>query len=360
MAEPVEGNRRKLIRRILAFIVLPEDALEDRVRRRRIHLLTIPLNENEVVSGPFRADGEPVLLLFGLVLPCECDDAGRDTDEPIRALVLRDLVHDLSVDDCSRFADADLLLVEIEIFPCKRNELPAPEAAEQSEMEQKNMLQLNLSGVVGSVQRLQKGRCLFRSEVLHIIDCLAGARCLDTFARVLRDHIPVNGRLKDAGYAGMAAADGGRAIRRRISISLLGLYLVREIVIERDQMSGPELGELHITDGRKNMFLKKKVVKLDGSLLKLFLCIELPPLLDKFSKGNLLTFQIIAGLYFPLEVQGELLQRLLVLFLRPLRIRMECRSLYYLFSGGVASVADSDPVGVSAFCDAGHSLSLPF
>ena len=198
MAEPVEGNRRKLVRRILAFIVLPEDALEDRVRRRRIHLLAIPLNENEVVPGPFGADGETILLLFGLVLPCECDDAGRDADESIRALVLRDLVHDLPVDDCGRFADADLLLVEIEIFPCKRDELPAPEAAEQSEMEQKNMLQLNLPGVVGSVQRLQKGRCLFRSEVLHIIGCLTGARCLDPLARVLRDHIPVNGRLKDA------------------------------------------------------------------------------------------------------------------------------------------------------------------
>lgn len=158
----------------------------------------------------------------------------------------------------------------------------------------------------------------------------------------------------------MAAADGGRAIGRRISISLLGLYLVREIVIERNQMSRPELGKLHITDGRKNMLLQEEVVKLDGSLLKLFLCIELPPLLDKFGKGNLLTFQIIAGLHFPLKVQGELLQRLLVLLLRPLRIRMECRSLYYLFSGGVASVADSDPVGVSAFCDAGHSVSLPF
>lgn len=158
----------------------------------------------------------------------------------------------------------------------------------------------------------------------------------------------------------MAAADGGRAIGRRISISLLGLYLVREIVIERDQMSGPELGELHIADGRKDVLLQKEVIKLDGSLLKLFLCIELPPLLDKFSKGYLLTFQIIAGLYFSLKVQGELLESFLVLLLRPLRIRMESRSLYYLFSGGVASVADSDPVGVSAFCDAGHSLSLPF
>ena len=358
--EPVERYQRKLVRRILAFIVLPEDALEDRVRRRRIHLFTIPLNENEVVSGPFGSDREPVLLLLGLILPCERDDAGRDADEPIRALILRDLVHDLPVDDCSRFADADLLLVEIEVFPCKRDELPAPEATEQSEMEQENMLQLNLPGVVGSVQRFQEGRCLLRSEVLYIIGGLRCPRCLDALARILSDHIPVNGSLKNARYAGMTAADRGGAIGRRISISLLRFYLMREIIVKRDQVSGAELGELHIADGRKDVLLKKEVVKLDGGVLKLFLCIESPPLNDKFREGDFLAFQIIAGLYFPLKVQGELLQRLLVLLLGPVRIRMEGRSLNYLLSGGVAAVADSDPVGVSSFCDVGHSVSLPF
>ena len=64
MPKPVEGYQGKLVRRILAFVVLPEDALKDRVRRRGIHLLAIPLNENEIVSGPFGSDRKSILLLF--------------------------------------------------------------------------------------------------------------------------------------------------------------------------------------------------------------------------------------------------------------------------------------------------------
>ena len=253
-----------------------------------------------------------------------------------------------------------MLLIEVEILPGERDELPASEATEQSKMEKQNMLQLNLSGVEESVQRFQEGRCLLRSEVLYIIGGLRCPRCLDALARILSDHIPVNSSLKNARYAGMTAADSGGAIGRRISISLLGLYLMRKIIIKRDQVSRAELGELHIADGRKDVLLKKEVVKLDGCVLKLFLCIESSPLVDKFREGDLLAFQIIAGLYFPLKIQGELLQRFLVLLIGPVRIWMEGRSLNYLFSGGVAAVADSDPVGVSSFCDVGHSVPLPF
>ena len=253
-----------------------------------------------------------------------------------------------------------MLLIEVEILPGERDELPASETTEQSEVKQQNVLQLNLSGVEEGVQRCQEGRCLLRSEVLHIICGLCCPWCLDALARILSDHIPVNGSLKNARYAGMTAADRGGAIGCQISISPLRFYLMREIIIKRDQMSRAELGELHIADGRKDVLLKKEVVKLDGCVLKLFLCIESPPLIDKFREGDFLAFQIIAGLYFPFKVQGELLQRLLVLLLCPVRIRMEGRSLNYLLSGGVAAIADSDPVGVSSFCDVRHSVSLPF